>query len=91
MSDAALTDVGSPAAARPAPALNEDWLAVLLGLFIFVLGLAAVVHIDLIGWVVNTSVWINPGNALAPVSKSCAPLGVAGALLATYVLTLIHL
>src|SRR5271169_5256585 len=42
MSNAALTDVGSPAAARPAPALNEDWLAVIIGLFIFVLGLAAV-------------------------------------------------
>jgi hypothetical protein len=85
MSNAALTDVGSPAAARPAPALNEDWLAVIIGLFIFVLGLAAVVHIDLIGWVVNTSVWINPGNALAPASKNYAPLGGAGALLATYV------
>ena len=85
MSNAALTDVSSPAAARPAPALNEDWLAVIIGLFIFVLGLAAVVHIDLIGWVVNTSVWINPGNALAPASKNYAPLGGAGALLATYV------
>jgi uncharacterized membrane protein YadS len=85
MSNAALTDVGSPAAARPAPALNEDWLAVIIGLFIFVLGLAAVVHIDLIGWVVNTSVWINPGNALAPASKNYAALGGAGALLATYV------
>jgi hypothetical protein len=85
MSNAAVTDVGSPAAARPAPALNEDWLAVIIGLFIFVLGLAAVVHIDLIGWVVNTSVWINPGNALAPASKNYAPLGGAGALLATYV------
>jgi len=85
MSNAALTDVSSPAAARPAPALNEDWLAVIIGLFIFVLGLAAVVHIDLIGWVVNTSVWINPGNALAPASKNYAALGGAGALLATYV------
>jgi uncharacterized membrane protein YadS len=85
MSNAAVTDVGSPAAARPAPARNEDWLAVIIGLFIFVLGLAAVVHIDLIGWVVNTSVWINPGNALAPASKNYAPLGGAGALLATYV------
>ena len=85
MSNAALTDVGSPAAARPGPALNEDWLAVIIGLFIFVLGLAAVVHIDLIGWVVNTSVWINPGNALAPASKNYAALGGAGALLATYV------
>jgi len=46
MSNAALTEIGSPAATRPAPPLNEDWLAVIVGLFIFVLGLAAVVHID---------------------------------------------
>jgi uncharacterized membrane protein YadS len=85
MSNAAITEVGSPAAARPAPALNEDWLAVIIGLFIFVLGLAAAVHVDLIGWVVNTSVWINLGNALAPASKSYASLGGAGALIATYV------
>jgi len=85
MSNAALTEIGSAAAARQAPALNEDWLAVILGLFIFVLGLGAVVHIDLIGWVVNTSVWINPGNALAPASKNYAALGGAGALLATNV------
>jgi hypothetical protein len=50
MSNAALTEVGSPAATRPAPTLTEDWLAVIVGLFIFVLGLAAaVLHIDLIG------------------------------------------
>src|SRR5437868_5191056 len=85
MSNAAITEVGSPAAARPAPALNEDWLAVIIGLFIFVLGLAAAVHVDLIGWVVNTSVWINLGNALAPASKNYASLGGVGALIATYV------
>jgi uncharacterized membrane protein YadS len=85
MSNAALTEVGSSAAARPAPALNEDWLAVIIGLFIFVLGVAAAVHVDLIGWVVNTSVWINLGNALAPASKNYASLGGAGALIATYV------
>lgn len=83
MSNAALTEAGSSAAARPA--LNEDWLAVIIGLLIFVLGLAAAVHVDLIGWVVNTSVWINLGNALAPASKNYASLGGAGALIATYV------
>ena len=75
MSNAALTDVGSPAAARPAPALNEDWLAVILGLFIFVLSLAALVHVDLIGWVVSTSVWSNFSLALGPASKGYAALG----------------
>jgi uncharacterized membrane protein YadS len=83
MSNAYLT-VPSPRTAEPAAALNEDWLAVILGLFIFVLALAALVHVDLIGWVVNTSVWSNFGQALGPASKSYAALGGFGALIATY-------
>jgi len=39
----------------------------------------------LIGWVVTTSVWSNFGQALGTASKTYAPLGGAGALLATYV------
>ena len=39
--------------------ITEDWLAVVLGLSIFVLALAALVNVDLIGWVVTTSVWSN--------------------------------
>ena len=76
----------SASRARPSPTalLNEDWLAVILGLFIFVLGLAALVHVDLIGWVVSTSVWSNFGLALGPASKGYAALGGIGALLATY-------
>ena len=51
---------------------------------------AALVHIDLIGWVVSTSVWSNFGQALGPASKGYAALGGIGALLATYVaLTLV--
>ena len=69
--------------------LNEDWLALILGLFIFVLSaLRALVHVDLIGWVVNTSVWNNFGAALGPVSKNYSSLGGAGALLTTYVAAL---
>jgi uncharacterized membrane protein YadS len=64
--------------------LNEDWLAVILGLAIFVLALASLVHADLIGWVVSTSVWSDFGQALGPVSKTYASLGGAGALIATY-------
>jgi Conserved hypothetical protein 698 len=46
--------------------ISEDWLAVILGLAIFVLGLATIVHVDLIGWVVNTSVWSSINQALGP-------------------------
>jgi uncharacterized membrane protein YadS len=85
MSNAFVTDIRSPSAAEPAALLNEDWLAVVLGLAIFVLGLAALVHVDLIGWAVNTAVWSNFSQALGPASKGYAALGGIGALLATYI------
>jgi uncharacterized membrane protein YadS len=84
MSNAALTEVGPRGAAKVSAPLNEDWLAVILGLAIFVLALAGLVHLDLIGWVVNTSVWSNFDQALGPVSKNYAPLGGFGALVVTY-------
>jgi uncharacterized membrane protein YadS len=89
MSNVYVTDIGSRnlaphGAAEAGARLNEDWLAVILGLTIFVLALAALVHVDLIGWVVSTSVWSNFGQALGPVSKTYASLGGFDALLATY-------
>jgi len=94
MSNAYVTDIRAPSAAAPAPAtasINEDWLAVILGLLIFVLGLGALIHVDLIGWVVSTAVWSNLGQALGPASKSYAWLGGVGALVATYVALLVVL
>jgi uncharacterized membrane protein YadS len=91
MSDVTLNDFRSTAATEPAALINEDWLAVILGLGIFVLGLAALVHVDLIGWVVNTVVWSHLGQALGPASKSYATLGGLGALIATYAALLVVL
>jgi uncharacterized membrane protein YadS len=73
------------------PRLSEDWLSVIIGLSIFVLALAALVNVDLIGWVVTTSVWTNAGLALNTISKSYASLGGFGALVATYVALLVVL
>src|SRR3984885_11361239 len=84
MSNAYVTDFRVPSTTESTALLNEDWLAVILGLFIFVLSLTALVHVDLIGWVVSTSVWSNFGLALGPASKGYAALGGIGALLATY-------
>jgi hypothetical protein len=84
MPNAYVTDFRVPSTTESTALLNEDWLAVILGLFIFVLGLAALVHVDLIGWVVSTSVWSNFGQALGPASKGYAALGGIGALIATY-------
>src|SRR5262249_41617583 len=72
-------------ASETAPRISEDWLSVIIGLVIFVLALAVLANVDLTGWVATTSVWSNCGQALGTASKPYAPLGGAGALLATYV------
>jgi uncharacterized membrane protein YadS len=65
--------------------LNEDWLAVLLGLFFFGLSLGPLFGADLLGWAVTTSVWTSAGKALAPASKTYAGVSGAGALALTLV------
>ena len=67
-----------------APRIGEDWLAVWIGLLVFVLALVAVAGPDLLGWTVTTSVWTDPAKALAPATKAYARIGGVGALLATY-------
>jgi uncharacterized membrane protein YadS len=74
-----------------APRISEDWLALLIGLFVFVLALAGIANVDLLGWVVTTSMWVDLGKALGPVSKSYAMLGGFGALVATYAALLVVL
>ena len=69
---------------RSLPRIGEDWLSVIIGLAIFLLALAGLANIDLIGWAVTTSVWGSFGQALGPVSKAYAALGGFGALVATY-------
>jgi uncharacterized membrane protein YadS len=91
MSDTTLNDLASRRADAVTAAVNEDWLAVLLGLAIFVLALAALVNVDLLGWVVTTSVWGNIGQALKATSKDFSSLSGIGALFATYVALLVVL
>jgi uncharacterized membrane protein YadS len=70
-----------PTTAQPAPRIDEDWLSLWIGLGIFILALAGK---DLLGWVVTTSVWTDPGAALGTLSKAYAGLGGAGALVTTW-------
>ena len=69
------------------PKLNEDWLAVWLGLFLFALSLATFFGGDALGWAVTTSVWTSPWNAPAPASKAYSLSGPLSLLL-TYVFLL---
>jgi len=73
------------------PGMSEDWLALCIGLLVFVLSLGLLFGADLLGWAVTTSVWIDAAKALAPVSKSYAKLPVPVSVLATYGLLLIVL
>jgi uncharacterized membrane protein YadS len=73
------------------PRISEDWLSVIIGLLIFVLALPVLANVDLIGWVVTTSVWSNAALALGTSSKTFATLGGIGALLATHVALLVVL
>lgn len=72
------------------PKLNEDWLAVCLGLFLFALSLGGFFGVDALGWAVSTSVWTSPWKALAPASKAWH-LGGLLSLAATYLFLLVIL
>ena len=65
--------------------INEDCLAVGIGLLVFGLALGGLAGADLLGWAVTTSVWTNLGKALGAVSKTYSGLPGLGALAATYV------
>ncbi|SDT49539.1 putative sulfate exporter family transporter [Bradyrhizobium canariense] len=89
MSDIAVDKVSEPIALKAR--LNEDWLAVVIGLLVFVAALFSIAGTDLLGWAVNTSVYTDVTKALAPIAKTYAWLGGGGALLATYAALLIVL
>jgi hypothetical protein len=74
-----------------APRLSEDWLSLIIGLAIFALALGTLAGADILGWVINTSVWNDLGVALGPVSKAYASLGGFGALVVTYIALLVVL
>ena len=82
--------VSQPEAARAIAQarLTEDWLAVWIGLFVFVLSLGLLFGTDLLGWSITTSVWTSPAKALAPASKLYAKLPSVFSLAATYLFLL---
>jgi uncharacterized membrane protein YadS len=68
---------------------NEDWWALWIGLFVFLLSLGPLVGKDLLGFGVATSVWLALGKAMAPVSKAYAGMSGIVALLLTYLFMLL--
>ncbi|HUL54455.1 MAG TPA: putative sulfate exporter family transporter [Opitutaceae bacterium] len=64
--------------------ISEDWLSLWIGLLVFVLALGVMFGVDVLGWVVTTSVWTDLSKALSPASKAFSSLGGVGAFIATY-------
>jgi uncharacterized membrane protein YadS len=71
--------------------LNEDWLAVVIGLLVFAASLFSIAGSDLLGWAVTISVYTDVANALNPIAKAYGWLGGGGALVATYAALLVVL
>jgi uncharacterized membrane protein YadS len=69
--------------------ISEDWLAFILGLVVFVLGLGPFVGVDLLGWGAKTNVWLDISKAFAPVSKSFPALSGWVALVCTFLFALV--
>lgn len=67
---------------------TEDWWALWIGLFVFLLSLGALLGRDLLGWGVTTNVWLVPTKAMVPVSKAYAGLPSLVSLLFTYLFLL---
>ncbi|KHK03441.1 putative sulfate exporter family transporter [Desulfovibrio sp. TomC] len=65
--------------------LTEDKLALILGLFLFLLSMLNFSGIDLLGWGIKVNVWTSFSKALATATGSYKDLGGWGALFATYV------
>jgi uncharacterized membrane protein YadS len=60
-----------------------------LGLFIFLLGLGVFVGLDVLGWAIKTSVWIDLSKALAPISPAYKGMSGLSSLFCTYLFLLI--
>src|SRR5215510_11425999 len=71
--------------ARP---ITEDWLAVAVGAAIFLLALALLAGVDLLGWATAPRTWVEVGKSVRPASPLYASYGTPTLLLATYLFVL---
>ena len=71
--------------------VSEDWLSFWLGLVVFFLSLGVFFGADILGWGVNTAVWMDITKSLGVVSPSFKDIGGFVSLLLTYLFLLISL
>jgi uncharacterized membrane protein YadS len=63
---------------------TEDWWAVWIGMFIFILSLGPLVGLDILGWVANTHIWTSLSEATTPISKNYSGMSGFLSLVVTY-------
>jgi uncharacterized membrane protein YadS len=69
--------------------LSEDWLAVVIGLFVFLLSLSTLLGGNVFGWAITAKVWTSLSQVLKPVSAGYAGLPGVLSLILTYVFLLV--
>lgn len=65
--------------------LNEDWMALALGLCLFLVACLGMAGREPFGWGVKANVWLDPGKLLTPVSANFAKVPGLASLGLTYV------
>lgn len=65
--------------------LTEDKVALMTGVFLFLLALMNIAGVDLLGWAVRPNTWLEISNALKPTAKGYGFLGGFGSLIVTYI------
>ena len=83
------TDTNASVSGRVPMLKNEDWWAVWLGLFIFILGLGPIFGVDLIGWAVKSGTWNDFSKAMAPISKAYKGMSGYTSMFLTYIFLLV--
>ena len=68
---------------------SEDWMALWIGLFLFLLSLGKLVGVDALGWAASISVWTDLSKAVAPVSTAFAGISPLNSILLTFLFLLI--
>ena len=70
------------------PRISEDWLALLIGLFLFLVSLPGLAGVDVFGWAVKTNVWTEVSQSITPVSRNYSQVKGIAALILTYLVLL---
>src|SRR5439155_8460649 len=74
--------------ARTVPKISEDVLALVIGLFLFLISLPGLAGADVFGWAIKTNVWTNVSQIMTPVSRKYPNVKGIAALILTYLLLL---